>query len=88
MRLGDQAVHHDESLHGYFGYQIAIGNEYEHSPLTHGMFLFELIAAMFFLFGDSEFTLRLGMVLFGSALILVPLFLRNQLGRWERCSPR
>ncbi|MXX92419.1 MAG: TIGR03663 family protein [Chloroflexi bacterium] len=80
VRLGDQAVHHDESLHGYFGYQIAIGNEYEHSPLTHGMFLFELIAAMFFLFGDSEFTLRLGMVLFGSALILVPLLLRKQLG--------
>ena len=78
--LGDQAVHHDESLHGYFGYQIAIGNEYEHSPLTHGMFLFELIAAMFFLFGDSEFTLRLGMVLFGSALIFVPLLLRKQLG--------
>ena len=80
VRLGDQAVHHDESLHGYFGYQIAIGNEYEHSPLTHGMFLFELIAAMFFLFGDSDFTLRLGMVLFGSALILVPLLLRRQLG--------
>lgn len=80
VRLGDQAVHHDESLHGYFGYQIAIGNEYEHSPLTHGMFLFELIAGMFFLFGDSDFTLRLGMVLFGSALILVPLLLRRQLG--------
>ena len=80
VRLGDQAVHHDESLHGYYGYQIAIGNEYEHSPLTHGMLLFELIAAMFFLFGDSEFTLRLGMVLFGSALIFVPLLLRKQLG--------
>lgn len=80
VRLGDQAVHHDESLHGYFGYQISIGNEYEHTPLTHGMFLFELIAAMFFLFGDSEFTLRLGMVLFGSALILAPLLLRKQLG--------
>ncbi len=80
VRLGDMAVHHDESLHGYFGYQIAIGNEYEHTPLTHGMFLFELIAGMFFLFGDSEFTLRLGMVLFGSALILVPLLLRGQLG--------
>ena len=80
VRLGDQAVHHDESLHGYFGYQIAIGNEYEHSPLTHGMFLFELIAGTFFLFGDSEFTLRLAMVLFGSVLILVPLLLRKQLG--------
>ena len=63
-----------------FAYQIAIGNEYEHSPLTHGMFLFELIAGMFFLFGDSDFTLRLGMVLFGSALILVPLLLRKRLG--------
>ncbi len=80
VRLGDMAVHHDESLHGYFGYQIAIGNEYNHTPLTHGMFLFELIAGVFFLFGDSEFTLRLGMVLFGSALILVPLLLRGQLG--------
>ena len=80
VRLGGQAVHHDESLHGYFAYQISIGGAYEHSPLTHGMFLFELIASMFFLFGDSEFTLRLGMVLFGSALILVPLLMRNQLG--------
>ena len=80
VRLGEQAVHHDESLHGYYGYQIAIGNDYDHSPLTHGMFLFELIAAVFFLFGDSEFTMRLGMVLFGSALILVPILLRRQLG--------
>ena len=80
VRLGEQAVHHDESLHGYFAYQISIGNEYEHSPLTHGMFLFELIAGIFFLFGDSDFTLRLGMVLFGSALILMPILLRRQLG--------
>ncbi len=80
VRLGDQAVHHDESLHGYFAYQISIGGDYAHTPLTHGMFLFELIAGMFFLFGDSEFTMRLGMVLFGSALILMPLLLRKQLG--------
>ncbi len=80
VRLGDMAVHHDESLHGYFGYQISIGNDYKHSPLTHGMFLFELIAGTFFLFGDSEYTLRLSMVIFGSALILVPLLLRKQLG--------
>ncbi len=80
VRLGDMAVHHDESLHGYFGYQISIGNEYEHSPLTHGMLLFELIAGTFFLFGDSEYTLRLSMVVFGSALILVPVLMRKQLG--------
>ena len=62
------------------GYQIAIGTSTNIRRLTHGMFLFELIAGMFFLFGDSDFTLRLGMVLFGSALILVPLLLRRQLG--------
>ncbi len=80
VRLGDQAVHHDESLHGYFAYKISIGDDYAHSPLTHGMFLFELIAGIFLLFGDSEFTMRLGMVLFGSALILVPILMRRQLG--------
>ena len=78
--LGEWAVHHDESLHGYYGYQLSIGNDYKHSPLTHGMFLFQLIGATFLLFGDSEFTLRLSMVLIGSALILTPWFLRKHLG--------
>ncbi len=82
MRLVDldgQAVHHDESLHGFFAWKISTGGEYAHSPLMHGMFLFEIVAATFVLFGDSEFTLRLSMALFGSGLVLIPMLLRKEL---------
>ncbi len=78
--LGARAVHHDESLHGYFSWQVFTGNGYEHNPLTHGMFLFHSTAASFFLFGDSDFTLRLPQALFGAALVLLPWLLRSRLG--------
>ena len=51
--LGGRAVHHDESLHGYFAYQMFIGGGYDHNPLMHGMFLFHSVATSFFLFGTS-----------------------------------
>ena len=79
--LGARAVHHDESLHGFFSWQIFNGSGYEHNPLMHGMFLFHSVAASFFLFGDSDFTLRLPMALFGSGLVLMPILLRSRLGQ-------
>ncbi len=79
--LGVRAVHHDESLHGFFAWQMATGNTYEHNPLMHGMFLFHSVAGAFFLFGDNDFTLRLPMALFGSGLVLMPLLLRSRLGQ-------
>ena len=79
--LGARAIHHDESLHGFFAWQIFNGNGYEHNPLMHGMFLFHSVAASFFLFGDSDFTLRLPMAIFGSGLVLMPLLLRSRLGQ-------
>lgn len=79
--LGTRAVHHDESLHGYFAWQIFQGNGYDHNPLTHGMFLFHTLAGTFFLFGDNDYTLRLPMALFGAGLILIPLALRPRLGQ-------
>ena len=47
----------------------------------HGMLLFHLLAASFFVFGDSDFTMRLPMVLVGSLLILLPYFLKNYIGK-------
>ncbi len=79
--LGDRAVHHDESLHGFFAWDIYQGRQYLHNPLTHGMFLFHTIAGTFFLFGDNDFTLRLSMAVFGSALVATPLLLRNRMGQ-------
>ena len=78
--LGSRAVHHDESLHGLFSFNLANGEGYIHNPLMHGTFLFHSTAAVFFLFGDSDFTLRLAEALFGSVLIFVPLLLRPRLG--------
>ena len=77
--LGGRAVHHDESLHGYFAYQLFNGSGYDHNPLMHGMFLFHSIATSFFLVGDSDFSMRLPMALFGTGLVLVPLILKPRL---------
>ena len=79
--LGARAIHHDESLHGFFAWQISTGSGYEHNPLMHGMFLFHSVAGSFFLFGDNDFTLRLPMAIFGSVLVLMPLLLRSRLGQ-------
>ena len=79
--LGGRAVHHDESLHGYFAYQLFNGSHYDHNPLMHGMFLFQSIATSFFFVGDSEFSLRLPMALFGTGLVLVPLILKPRIGQ-------
>ncbi|MBN4064219.1 TIGR03663 family protein [Dehalococcoides mccartyi] len=79
--LGGRAVHHDESLHGYFAYQLFNGGGYDHNPLMHGMFLFHSISTSFFLVGDSEFSLRLPMALFGTVLVLVPLILKPRIGQ-------
>ena len=79
--LGGRAVHHDESLHGYFGYQLFSGSNYDHNPLMHGMFLFQSVATSFFFVGDSEFSLRLPMALFGTGLVLVPLILKPRIGQ-------
>jgi len=78
--LGSRAVHHDESLHGLFSHNFANGDGYIHNPLMHGPFLFHSTAASFFLFGSSDFTLRLVEALFGAVLIFVPLLLRPRLG--------
>ena len=78
--LGEMAVHHDESLHGFHAWLISVGEPHRHTPLMHGMFLFEIVAGSFFLFGDNEFTMRLPMALFGTGLVLIPLLLRRHLG--------
>ncbi len=80
--LGSRALHHDESLHAVYSWYLYIGNGYQHDPLMHGPFLFHLTALIFWLFGDSDFTVRVGPALFGVAIAAVPwLFMREWLGR-------
>lgn len=80
--LGARAMHHDESLHAYYSYQLLQGNGYEHSPLLHGPFQFFGTALTFFLSGGaSDYTARVLPALFGAALVVLPLAFRGHLGR-------
>jgi uncharacterized protein (TIGR03663 family) len=80
-RLGERAIHHDESLHALYSWYLYVGRGYVHDPMMHGPWQFHWTALIYFLFGDSDFTARLAPVLFGTALIGLPYFLRRELGR-------
>ncbi len=79
--LGSQALHHDESLHALYGWYIFDGRGYRHDPMMHGPFQFFGYASVFRLLWDSDTTVRLLPALFGTALVALPLLLRNHLGR-------
>ncbi|KPJ54268.1 MAG: hypothetical protein AMJ37_00720 [Dehalococcoidia bacterium DG_18] len=80
--LGARAIHYDEVLHLVYSWNFAQGQGYSHDPMMHGPFQFHGNALIFFLFGDSDFTARLLPVIFGTALVALPFFLRRYLGRW------
>ena len=91
--LGGRAMHYDEAIHVNYAWKLVnsdgalggwpwvFGQDFIHSPWMHGPFQIEFTAFMFRIFGDSDFTARLGYVLFGAALVGLPYFLRDYLGR-------
>jgi uncharacterized protein (TIGR03663 family) len=82
--LGSRALHHDESLHAYFSWLLATGQNYAHDPLMHGPFLFHMNALVYALFGASDASSRFAPALFGVILVALPILLRSErhLGRW------
>lgn len=79
--LGSRALHHDESLHSFYSWKLMDGQGFRHDPLMHGPFQFEANAAIFFIFGDSDFTSRLLYAAAGVALVALPFFFRGRLGK-------
>ncbi len=79
--LGSRAMHHDESLHAFYSYNLAVGEGFRHDPMMHGPFQMEATAGIFLLLGDSDFTARLLYALAGTVLVALPFFLRQRLGR-------
>ena len=91
--LGGRTMHYDEAIHIYASWKLVnsegllggwpwvFGSDYIHSPWMHGPFQIEFAAFIFRIFGDSDFTARLGYTLFGAALVGLPYFLRDYLGR-------
>jgi uncharacterized protein (TIGR03663 family) len=49
--------------------------------MMHGPFLFHINALFYFLFGTNDFTARMSAATFGVILVLLPAFLRKELGR-------
>jgi len=81
LDLGDRPFHHDESQDAYFSWTFWKNGGYEYDPLLHGPLRFYLTAAMYTLFGASDFTARLAPALMGTLMVPLPYLLRNQLGR-------
>jgi uncharacterized protein (TIGR03663 family) len=79
--VGGRAMHHDESLHATYAWYLFKGRGYQYNPLMHGPLQFYVMAFFYMLFGDSETTARLFAVLCGTAIVLLPYFLRKDLGR-------
>ena len=79
--LGSRALHHDESLHSFFSWELFDGRGFIHNPMMHGPLQFEANAAIFFAFGDSDYTSRVLYAVMGTILVAVPILLRKRLGR-------
>ncbi len=79
--LGSRALHHDESLHAQYAWNLYTGEGFRHDPMMHGPFQMEAIAGVFFALGDSDYTARLVSAAAGTALVALPFFFRARLGR-------
>jgi uncharacterized protein (TIGR03663 family) len=86
--LGVRPYHHDESIHAFYSWKITtdgVGN-YQYDPVYHGPLLYYSTALMMKLFGDSDFTGRLGAVMYGFGVLAFAWPLRRYLGRWAALS--
>jgi predicted membrane-bound mannosyltransferase/DNA-binding beta-propeller fold protein YncE len=77
--LGANALHHDESIHAQWSWDLLRGN-YKHSPVFHGPFYYHFQGVVFFLFGANDFTSRLSAAISGMIIVALPLLLRRRLG--------
>ena len=80
--IASRAMHHDESLHAYYSWELSQGSGLIHNPMLHGPLQMELTALIFFLLGDNDTTARLLYAFAGSVLILLPVLIRNSLGKY------
>ena len=81
LLLGDRAIHHDESLHGYYSWLLSNGYGYTHNPLMHGPLNFHLNALVFLIFGDSDYTLRIAPAVAGIFVVLSPFLFIKIIGK-------
>jgi uncharacterized protein (TIGR03663 family) len=81
IALGDRVFHHDESQDAYFSWLFFRTGDYEYQPILHGPLRFYLTSLAYLAGGPSDFTARLAPALMGTAIVVLPVLLRDQLGR-------
>ena len=81
FQLGGRAMHHDESLHAFYSWQLSEGMGLVHNPMMHGPLQMEITAGIFFLFGDSDFNARVFYAVIGTVLVVMPILFRSYLGK-------
>jgi uncharacterized protein (TIGR03663 family) len=79
--LGARPLHHDESVHSWFAWQLATGHGYHYDPVFHGPVQFYLIALADLIVGAGDTVVRLPAAIVGALIVFIPFFLRGQLGR-------
>ncbi len=79
--LGGRTMHYDEAIHLFYSWRLSNLEGFVHSPWMHGPFQIEMVALLLKLLGDNDFAARLIYVLFGTGLVILPYFLRQELGR-------
>ena len=78
--LSGRTIHYDEAIHLQAAWRLSQGHEFLHSPWMHGPFQVEYTALIMWVFGDTDFTARMGYAFFGAALVALPYFLRGSIG--------
>jgi uncharacterized protein (TIGR03663 family) len=78
---GSRAMHGDEAVHAWLAWNLYKGTGYQYDPIYHGPLQFPITALFYFLFGVSNLSGRLLSILFGTALVGLPYFLRHWMGR-------
>ncbi len=66
--LGDKPFHHDESLYAKYIWNFHTGQGYKYDPMQHGPFMFHVSQIILFLFGVSNYTVRILSALTGVGL--------------------
>lgn len=80
--IGTRDMSHDEVNHVVPSYELYMGNGYSHDPVTHGPLQFHLLAATYFLFGDTDYASRVPSALFSVLTVAFVLFgFKRFLGR-------
>ena len=78
--LDGRVMHYDEAIHLHYAWKLARGVEFLHSPWMHGPLQVEMAAVFIKVLGDTDFVARLPYAMFGTALVILPYFLRRELG--------